>query len=60
MTWLDNSRQKERPTNRANRDQLPEEELQRIEPDPEFQRIMKESIRAEREGRTFTNTQSKE
>jgi hypothetical protein len=39
MTWSDNSMTKERPTYRANCDQLPEEELQRIEADPEFQRI---------------------
>ncbi len=52
--------QREHHTSRAKRDQLSEEELQRIEADPEFQRMMKESIRAEREGRTFTNAQVKE
>ncbi|HXJ95686.1 MAG TPA: hypothetical protein VMT20_22825 [Terriglobia bacterium] len=51
---------REHQTNRANRDQLSDEELQRIEADPEFQRLIKESIRAEREGRTFTNAQVKE
>ena len=50
----------ERPINRAKRDQLTEEELQRIEADPEFQRMMKESVHAGREGRTFTNALVKE
>jgi hypothetical protein len=51
---------KERRNNRADHDQLSEEELQHIEADPEFQRMMKESIRADREGRTFTNAQVRE
>jgi hypothetical protein len=34
---------------------LPDEVLEQIEADPEFQRIMQESDRAEREGRVYTH-----